>query len=108
MSIASLPDEHIVYVPGIGEVTVGEIRGERVRYVTTKEAARIFSYSRKQWARWAPSIPGAFKDRIWRLPLAACEEHIQRLSAYRRRRRAPWKSTPASSVRARPPHLEAR
>ena len=74
--LSDLPDSHLCYVPGVGEVTVGEIRGERVRYITTKEAARLFSYTATTWAKWAPDIPGSVKDRMWRLPLAACEAHV--------------------------------
>ena len=76
MTLAELPDALVLWSPTTGEVTVGEIRSERVRLITTKEAARLFSYTPVTWARWAPTIPGAFKDRMWRLPLEACEAHV--------------------------------
>ena len=75
-TLSELPDALVLWSPTTGEVTVGEIRSERVRLITTKEAARLFSYTPVTWARWAPTIPGAFKDRMWRLPLAACEAHV--------------------------------
>jgi hypothetical protein len=93
----NLPDSHKLWSPETGEITAGEIRGEAVRYITTDEAARRFSYRPETWARWAPEIPGAFKDRMWRLPLAACEAHIRRLANPERRRRHPWKATTAAS-----------
>ena len=92
-TLSELPDATECYIHGVGVVTVGEIRGERVRLITTKEAARRFSYTPVTWAHWAPGIPGAFKDRMWRLPLAACEAHV---AAH---------ASPAQSRVARSPHL---
>ena len=42
-TLSELPDATECYIHGVGVVTVGEIRGERVRFITTKEAARLFS-----------------------------------------------------------------
>ena len=106
-TLSELPDATECYIHGIGVVTVGEIRGERVRFITTTEASRLFSYAPETWSRWAQDMPGAFKDRLWRLPLAACEAKIERLSQPQHRSRGPWKraATRAQAGRARPSHL---
>lgn len=97
MNLTDLPDSHPVYIDGVGMATVGEIRGEPARYITTKEAARLFSYAPDTWTRWAAegAIEGAYRDRMWRLPLTAVEAHVRRLAIPpRRRNRAPWSKTP--------------
>ena len=106
-TLSELPDATECYIHGVGVVTVGEIRGERVRFITTKEAARLFSYTADTWARWAPTLPGAFIDRMWRLPLAACEAKIERLSQPQHRPRGPWKraATRAQAAGSRSSHL---
>ena len=107
-ALASLPASTRIWIDGYGESTVGQVRGSPVEYITTDEAARRFSYAPETWARWAPSIPGAFKDRLWRLPLAGCRAHIARLRTPERRRRVPWKAKSAPPARARAARLEAR
>ena len=97
MTLAHMPNSTVCYIPGVGEVTLGDVRGEHVRYITTEEAARLFSYRPETWARWAPSIPGSFRDRMWRLPLAGCEAHIARLREPKRRRRLPWDARSTSA-----------
>lgn len=108
-----IPDDAIAYVVGYGETTVGALRGEAVRYVTTEDAARMFSYRPETWARWASEgvIVGAYRDRMWRLPLASVEAHIARLAEPKRRKRHPWdrpKAETPQSVGNRPPYLAVR
>ena len=108
-----IPDDAICYVVGHGETTVGALRGQAVRYVTTHEAARLFSYRPETWARWAADgvIRGAFRDRMWRLPLAECEAHVARLAEPRRRKRHPWDRPKAEAPHAvgnRPSYLAVR
>lgn len=92
VNVASLPDDHVVYVPGHGETTLGAIRGVQARMITTVEAAALFSYKPETWAGWAKDglIEGAYRDRLWRLPVEACQAHIRAQRLPRRRRRAPW------------------
>jgi hypothetical protein len=111
--VTYVPDDAVAYVPGYGEIRVGDLRGESVRYVTTVEAARLFSYRPETWARWAGEgvIRGAYRDRMWRLPLAEVEAHIARLSEPRRRKRHPWDRPEAKASHAvgqRPSHLAVR
>lgn len=49
--------------------------------MTTTQAADAFGYNSERWRRWAQAgeIRGAFQGRekgTWRLPRAACEQHI--------------------------------
>lgn len=116
-SLASLPGSTRIESVTIGTrgSTVDEIRaalanGGQPAYITTTEAARRFSYSAETWAKWAPDIHGAYKDRMWRLPLAACEAHVAAL-ARPRRMRGPWKAPKTATApagRSRPPHLQVR
>jgi hypothetical protein len=113
VSTSHLPDSTPVYVDGHGLTTLGKIRGEAVRYVTTEDAARMFSYRPETWARWASEgvIAGAYRDRLWRLPLASVEAHIARLSEPRRRKRHPWDRPEAKGTHAlgnRASHLAIR
>lgn len=96
-AIAALPDETSVsIVIGGNGTTVGELRAALSTngpvFITAKEASRRFSYAPETWSGWARSgaIHGAFRDRLWRLPLVECEAHIRRMAEPRRRRRGPW------------------
>lgn len=87
-ALASIEDARVVYVEGFGVTTVGELRALRPEYITTEQAEEIFSYRRETWAGWAKDgqIEGARFDRMWRLPIESCREHIRRLTEPRRRR----------------------
>ena len=93
-TLAALPDSTRVSITvGSGDMTWGEIKEACSHsgpvYITTEEASRRYSRSPKWWARAAKEIPGAHKDRHWRLPVAGCEEHLAALIRPRRKR-GPW------------------
>jgi hypothetical protein len=96
-TLARLPDDTPVSViVGSGSMTKGELAAALAHagpvYITTAEASRRYSRSPKWWARAAREIPGAHKDRHWRLPVQGCEEHLARLIRPRRKR-GPWYPT---------------
>jgi hypothetical protein len=93
-TIAGLPGEtRVSLIVGSGDMTLEELATALTDagpvYITTAEASRRYSRSPKWWARAARSIPGAHKDRHWRLPVQGCEEHLARLIRPRRKR-GPW------------------
>lgn len=48
-------------------------------WLSTVEASRLLGYSARRWRDWAQAgeIPGAHQDDgRWRLPNAACREHL--------------------------------
>lgn len=99
--VAQLPDEaRVCLIVGMGDMTKGELAAALAStgpvYITTAEASRRYSRSPKWWARAAKEIPGAHKDRHWRLPVAGCEEHLARLIRPRRKR-GPWYPRPEIS-----------
>ena len=108
-ALAELPDDAAVTVT----VRVSELRAalntrNPRRLLTTGQAAAELGYSPDTWRTWAETdrIEGAFRDEgsegTWRLPLGACEEHLEHLRASslnRRRKRAPWKKASAASAR---------
>lgn len=89
--IANLPDDAEVSVTV--SVQAGELRKAMESsgpvYITTSEASRRYSRSPRWWCEAAKDIPGAYKDRRWRLPVQGCEEHLARLTRPRRKR-GPW------------------
>jgi hypothetical protein len=98
-TIAGLPGDARISGFSIGATgsTVDELRAAFLTdagpvYITTAEASRRYSRSPKWWARAAREIPGAHKDRHWRLPVQGCEEHLARLIRPRRKR-GPWHPT---------------
>jgi hypothetical protein len=98
-TIAGLPGDARISGFSIGATgsTVDELRAAFLTdagpvYITTAEASRRYSRSPKWWARAAQEIPGAHKDRHWRLPVQGCEEHLARLIRPRRKR-GPWSPT---------------
>jgi len=109
-SLAALPDDAEITVSvRVLRSWLEPATAQPAGFITTEEAARRFSYRPETWARWAAEgvISGAFRDRWWRLPLAACEAHVARLSEPRRRRRHPWsKAEAAHPVGGRPARLE--
>lgn len=106
--IATLPDGQRLET-GLGPVTVGELRAALATtgtvYITTDEASRRYSRSPRWWCEAAPSIPGAYKDRLWRLPVQGIESHLADITRPRRKR-GPW--TTAHTVDHRSSHLQAR
>jgi hypothetical protein len=96
-TIAGLPGEtRVSLIVGSGDMTLDELATALTDagpvYITTAEASRRYSRSPKWWARAAREIPGAHKDRHWRLPVQGCEEHLARLIRPRRKR-GPWHPT---------------
>lgn len=89
---------------GSGDLTLAELREalalpSGARVITTGQAAELLGYSADTWRGWAEAgeVDGAYRDDgtdgHWRLPLAACEEHLARLQGgalHRRRKRGPW------------------
>jgi hypothetical protein len=100
--IAALPDDSPVYVPGVGETTLGAIRGEVKRYLTTGECSRRYGWSRSYWADVAATLDGAIRGREWHLPVEGVEAHV---AAKTRSRRA---ATPPSSAPVRSSGLQRR
>lgn len=93
-AIAALPDDTRLSVTvGSGGMTKAELADALTRsgpvYITTAEASRRYSRSPRWWCEAASDIPGAYKDRRWRLPVQGCEEHLARLTRPRRKR-GPW------------------
>jgi hypothetical protein len=96
-TIAGLPGEtRVALIVGSGDMTLEELATALTDagpvYITTAEASRRYSRSPKWWARAARSIPGAHRDRHWRLPVRGCEEHLAALIRPRRKR-GPWHPT---------------
>ncbi|MEE8551428.1 MAG: hypothetical protein V3T08_09275 [Gemmatimonadota bacterium] len=90
-------------------VTAGWLREQleaTPELVTTHGASKMFSFAATSWAKWcrAGEVRGAFRDANgrWRLPVAACREHVGRLknqdTRSRRRKRVPWQTAPPASV----------
>lgn len=106
-AISQLPDDASVTLT----VRVSELRDalnarNPRRLLTTGQAAAELGYSADTWRGWADDgrIEGAFRDDgdegTWRLPLGACEAHVERLrdrTLSRRRRGKPWKGVQAGS-----------
>lgn len=103
-ALRGLPDDARVSVTvGSGDLRVADLRRafgavDPHRVLTTGEASQLLGYSADTWREWAPRIPGAYRDpgerAYWRLPYAACVEHLRRLRAERLnrgRRGRPWK-----------------
>lgn len=108
-ALASLPDDASVTLT----VRVSELRyalntRNPRRLLTTGQAAAELGYSADTWRAWAEAgqVQGAFRDDgedgTWRLPLGACEDHLDRLrkgGTNRRRARGPWKAAQAPQAR---------
>lgn len=108
--LAGLPDDaRVSVIVGQGDMTIGQLRvamsTATAVYITTSEAARRYSRSPEWWAAAAAAghVPGAWKDRVWRLPVQGCEEHLAAL--IRPRRHVP---KPSPSTRVRPQGLVPR
>ena len=106
---AQLPDDTRVSVTigGYGP-TMAELKAARAKktgplYITTHEAARRYGWSRKYWAKLGPTIPGAFNDAHWHLPVEGCEAHVAA-----KRRRVRVHTTPTFTTPSRPPGLQER
>jgi hypothetical protein len=103
-TIAGLPGEtRVSLIVGSGDMTLDELATALTDagpvYITTAEASRRYSRSPKWWARAAKEIPGAHKDRHWRLPVRGCEEHLAALIRPRRKR-GPWHPTRPEAAHA--------
>lgn len=111
--LAELPDDaRCAITVGSGDLTIGELREALAlppdRLVTTGGASSELGYSADTWREWADEgkIPGAFRDApdgYWRLPLAACRDHIEGLRhARKRRQRLGWDASAASEKPEKP------
>ena len=108
-ALAHLPDDAAVTVTlRVSELREALSARSPLRLLTTGQAASELGYSGDTWRSWAEAgkIEGAYRDEgddgMWRLPLGACEDHLERLRSgtlNRRRKRGPWKAK-ASTAQA--------
>ena len=92
-SMLSLPGETpCELVVGRGPYTVGDLKAAATndgpKLLTTVQAAARYGWSANYWRKVAKSR-GVPRDRLWRIPVAVCEEHIVTKSRAPRTRR-PW------------------
>lgn len=88
---------------GSGDLTIGELRAAFTRsgpvLITTEEASKRYGWGQGYWRDLAKVTHGAVKDRMWRIPVEACEAHVAAKRAPRRRQRRPWGATGSADPR---------
>ncbi len=92
-SLLALPDETpCELVVGRGPYRLGALKAAATRngptMLTTVEAAKRYGWTAGYW-RDVAKAAGVPKDRMWRIPVVLCEEHVAAKMGTRRKRR-PW------------------